>query len=110
VRFEGVCQGVPDVNNGGQSDKRAKCAGNRDEIFLARPSRHRRNPHASHRRVRIVPTNLVPLLPTRVAGALHAAAVGSFPFDLTPAASHNESIAVLRIGDPEPRGNAVRGA
>jgi len=52
--------------------------------------------------------NLIPRLPTHVVRASGAAAVGSFPFDRRQAASHNLSIAVLRIGDPEPRGNAVR--
>jgi hypothetical protein len=51
---------------------------------------------------------LAPILPTHIARASGAAAVGSFPFDPAQAASHNLSIAVLRIGDPEPRGNTVR--
>lgn len=57
---------------------------------------------------RIVSVILAPLLPTRPTRAVRAIAVGSFPFDPPGRASHNVSIAVLRIGGPEPRGNAVR--
>jgi hypothetical protein len=52
--------------------------------------------------------NLIPRLPTRPPGASGIIAVGSFPFDRPECASHNLIIAVLRIGDPEPRGNTVR--
>ncbi|MBB5050803.1 hypothetical protein HNQ36_000751 [Afipia massiliensis] len=52
--------------------------------------------------------NLIPLLPTHPERAPSIAAVGSFPFDRPECGSHNLTIAVLRIGGPEPRGNAVR--
>jgi hypothetical protein len=51
---------------------------------------------------------LVRRLPTGHGAARHDAAVGSFPFDPPERVSHNISIAVLRIGGPEPRGNTVR--
>jgi hypothetical protein len=57
---------------------------------------------------RIVSVILAPLLPTHPTRAVRTIAVGSFPFDPPGRASHNVSIAVLRIGGPEPRGNTVR--
>ena len=55
-----------------------------------------------------VSTILGERLPTRTSRATGTAAVGSFPFDPAQATSQSLTIAVLRIGDPEPRGNAVR--
>lgn len=77
--------------------------------FSMRRAHPARNPDASHRRGANRFHKSCSALPTRGLGTLRIRTVGSFPFDLASAASHNVTIAVLRIGDPEPRGNAVRG-